>query len=208
MLETRTQPNLNRTRRLDAVPRPGIRPDRPARSTARPGAVGNTALETVPGLPQPRPAVKPQMSRLGRSEMRLMGLATTCTAIVCGLLLLYLAAYAHVSQLGYDQAEARVQLRHIQLQNESLRAERDRLQSRRHIIQEALALGMMPRGSTPISYITARAARRAEDNLKPDGLKADGLKTARESAAVAPDGEQGINGDTTAGGDKQPSFGH
>jgi len=202
MLETRTQPNPNRTRRLDASPRPVARSTSRARSTARPTAIGNTALETAPGLPQTRPVSQPRMSRLGRSEMRLMGLATTCTAIVCGLLLLYLAAYAHVSQLGYDQAEARVQLRHNQLQNESLRAERDHLQSRRLVIQEALALGMMPRGATPISYITACAPRRAP------GTSNTAMKTATEGAEAAPDGEQGINGDTTASSDKQPSLGH
>ena len=192
MLETRTPSNSNRTRRLDALPRPNARAAR--------SAIGNTALETVSASPLPRRAsATPRISRLGRSEMRLMGLATTCTAIVCGLLLLYLAAYAHVSQLGYNQAEARTQLRQNQLQNESLRAERDRLQSRRHVIQAALAMGMTPRGATPISYISAprSAPRRASG----------GLKAAAGNVGTAPDGEQATNGDTAAG-DKQPSFGH
>ena len=188
MLETRTPSNSNRTRRLDALPRPNARAAR--------SAIGNTALETVSASPLPRRAsATPRISRLGRSEMRLMGLATTCTAIVCGLLLLYLAAYAHVSQLGYNQAEARTQLRQNQLQNESLRAERDRLQSRHHVIQMALAMGMTPRGATPISYISA--PRRA----------LGGLKAAVGNVGTAPDGEQATNGDTAAG-DKQPSFGH
>lgn len=201
MLETRTQPTSHRTRRLDAPPRPAARPAGAARS-----AIGNTALETVPARPQPRPAPTPRTTRLGRSEMRLMGLATTCTAIVCGLLLLYLAAYAHVSQLGYDQAEARTRLRQYQLQNESLRAERDRLQSRRHVIQEALALGMTPRGATPISYITARPSRRGPGGRGARGD--DGLRTAAGDPGTGGDGERGINGDTTAGSGKQPSFGH
>lgn len=124
--------------------------------------------------------------------MRLMGLATTCTAIVCGLLLLYLAAYAHVSQLGYDQAEARTQLRQNQLRNESLRAERDRLQSRHYVIGKAIALGMTPYGATPIRYITARPGHL--------GRTEDAAKTA--------DGEQGIHGGTTADSSKQPSFDH
>ena len=200
MLETRIQPTSTRTRRLDAPPRPVARPASAARSV-----LGNTALETLPARPVPRPALTPRTNRLGRSEMRLMGLATTCTAIVCGLLLLYLAAYAHVSQLGYDQAEARVQLRQNQLQNESLRAERDRLQSRRHVIQEALALGMLPRGETPISYISAQPSRKAGGRRAP--RRGDGLKTAGDLRTTS-DGEQGTNGDTTAGGDKQPSFGH
>lgn len=204
MLDTRTPLNPNRTRRMEALPR-GPRPAeartaRPAaRPPARPVSVGNTALESAPERPQPRAASKPRMSRLGRSEMRLMGLATTCTAIVCGLLLLYLAAYAHVSQLGYDQAEARTLLRRNQLQNESLRAERDRLQSRRRVLQAALALGMTPRGATPISYVTAPRRVAAAERAAGDG---------RVAAGTVWDGGQGQNGDTTAGGDKQPSFGH
>ena len=207
MLETRTQPNPSRTRRPDA--RPGARRPAPARSTARPDTIGNTALETAPERSRTRPSSQPRLSRLGRSEMRLMGLATTCTAIVCGLLLLYLAAYAHVSQLGYDQAEARSRLRHSQLLNESLRARRDFLQSRSHVIHEALALGMTPRGATPISYITVpRRAKGGPRQEKPrrDGPEQDGMKAT--DGGAAPAGEQGINGDTTAGGDKQPSFGH
>jgi len=205
MLETRTQPTPHRTRRLDASPRPGARSAGAARSV-----LGNTALEAVPAHPLPRPVPASRTSRLGRSEMRLMGLATTCTAIVCGLLLLYLAAYARVSQLGYDQAEARVQLRQNQLQNESLRAERDRLRSRRRVIQAALVLGMTPRGATPISYITARPSQsgRGGHEARLNGARlGDGLKTAGDSGTGG-DREQGINGDTTAGSDKQPSFGH
>lgn len=192
MLDTRTPPNPNRTRRMDALPHRGTRPVGSARPAARPASIGNTALEAAPGLPPARPAARPRVSRQGRSEMRLMGLATTCTAIVCGLLLLYLAAYAHVSQLGYDQAEARTQLRHNQLQNESLRAKRDFLQSRSHVIRQALALGMTPRGATPISYITA-------PRMATGGPNQDGMKTAADRT---PGGEQGISGDTTAGGDE------
>lgn len=203
MLETRTPPTSNRTRRLDAPPRP-------VAGAAR-SAIGNTVLEAVPARPLPRPAPAPRTTRLGRSEMRLMGMATTCTAVVCGLLLLYLAAYAHVSRLGYDQAEARTQLRQNQLQNESLRAERDRLQSRRHVIQEARALGMTPRGSTPISYITAHTSRREYGGreVRPsDARRKDDLTPQAGDAGMGWDGEQGVNGDTTAGSDKQPSFGH
>ena len=134
-----------------------------------------------------------------------MGLATTCTAIVCGLLLLYLAAYAHVSRLGYDQAQARTQLRQNQLENESLRAERDRLQSRRYVIQEATALGMTPRGSIPVSYITARAFR-----ARPEGQDARlQTQTSRaDNPTMAAVGEQETNGVTTADSSEQPSFDH
>ena len=199
MLETRMPSASTRTRRLDAPPRPAARASSAAReaSAARSRAVaGNTALDAAPARPLTRPPATARQSRLGRSEMRLMGLATTCTAIVCGLLLLYLAAYAHVSRLGYDQAQARTQLRQHQLENESLRAERDRLQSRRLVLQEAVALGMTPRGSTPVSYITTRAQRQSR---RPDSAK---------MAAAGQVGEQETNGVTTADSSEQPSFHH
>ena len=66
-----------------------------------------------------------------------MGLATACTAIVCALLLLYLAAYAHVTQLGIDQAQARTQLRQNQLRNALLQAECNSLESPQRIAAAA-----------------------------------------------------------------------
>jgi len=86
--------------------------------------------------------------------MRLMGLASVCTAVVCGLLLLYLAAYAQVTRLGIAQANARGQLRRNLMQNEMLQAERDRLQSPHRVIAAAMALGMTERGSVPIEYLS------------------------------------------------------
>jgi hypothetical protein len=97
MLETRMPSVSTRTRRLDAPLRPVARPSSAAtsalrgRAASRPVFEGNAALETAPERSETRPSPLPRQSRLGRSEMRLMGLATTCTAIVCGLLLLYLA---------------------------------------------------------------------------------------------------------------------
>ncbi len=95
-------------------------------------------------------------SRLARSEMRLMGLATACTAIVCALLLLYLAAYAHVTQLGIDQAQARTQLRQNQLRNALLQTERNSLESPQRIAAAAARQKMVPRGATPVNYVAAR----------------------------------------------------
>ena len=207
MLETRMPSVSTRTRRLDAPPRPAARASDAAReaSAARGRTLaGNTALDTAPARSLTRPPALARQSRLGRSEMRLMGLATTCTAIVCGLLLLYLAAYAQVSRLGYDQAQARTQLRQNQLENESLRAERDRLQSRRLVLREAAALGMTPRGATPIRYINARTARRGQ------GEQETSVKTQSrtENARLAAVGEQEINGVTTADSSEQPSLDH
>ncbi len=134
-------------------------PAPPRRSPAPCRARAPGKRRSGPGSACPAPAVRPaapaRQSRLGRSEMRLMGVATTCTAVVCGLLLLYLAAYAHVTRLGIDQSQARAHLRDNRLRNEMLRAERDRLQSPQHVISAATAQGMTPRGATPVEYIAA-----------------------------------------------------
>ena len=156
MLETRLPPSSSpRTRRPDDVPRPVTR------TTRTPRTYGNAALapERVPPAAAPETSRRtPRLdrlarTRLARSEMRLMGLATVCTAVVCGLLLLYLAAYAQVTRLGIAQAEARVSLRQNRLQNEMLRAERDRLQSPASVIARATALGMTPRGASRVDYL-------------------------------------------------------
>ena len=154
MLETRLPPTSTpRTRRPDAAPRSAPR-------TTRTQGSAVLAPERVPAIaPEPTrrtPRVdRAAHTRLARSEMRLMGLATTCTAVVCGLLLLYLAAYAQVTRLGIAQAEARVSLRQNRLQNEMLRAERDRLQSPATVIARATALGMTPRAGGRVDYLPA-----------------------------------------------------
>ena len=112
MLETRKPPASPRIRPADASRRS---PDTRRPATVR--SAGNAALRRELDIP-PRPTPVARPNRLGRSEMRLMGLATVCTAVVCGLLLLYLAAYAHVTRLGIDQANARAQLRQSRLKNE------------------------------------------------------------------------------------------
>ncbi len=191
MLETRNLPISPRTRRLDAPPRAASPRVSSSAAKSRSQVNGNAALERA--LPAPRPVVRPpapaRQSRLGRSEMRLMGAATTCTAVVCGLLLLYLAAYAHVTQLGIDQSQARAQLRDNRLQNEMLRAERDRLQSPQRVIAAAVALGMTPREGTPIAYVAPPP--RAEPN------RAAGQDGSREASGTR-GREQGTNGGTTA----------
>jgi len=180
MLETRLPPS-SRSRRADA----------PARRSnmSRPVSRGNTVLDpevAAPASEAVRPSAAPRQSRLGRSEMRLMGLATTSTAVVCALLLLYLAAYAHVTQLGIEQAQARLQLRRNQVQNEMLQSERDRLESPQRVIAAATAGGMMPRGATPVNYIRAAPPREPQD----------GTRVAADNAPA--DGEQGPSGGTTA----------
>ena len=85
-----------------------------------------------------------------------MGIATACTAVACALLLLYLAAYAQVTQLGIAQAAARTELHRNQMRRQLLEAERDSLESPQRIEAAAAAEGMVPRGRTPINYIAAQ----------------------------------------------------
>ena len=188
MLETRLPLNSSRTRRAD-LPAHRV-------GASRPASRGNTALDpalAAPARQHVRPSAARPQSRLARSEMRLMGVATTSTAIVCALLLLYLAAYAHVTQLGIEQAQARVQLRRNQVQNEMLQSERDRLESPQRVIAAATAGGMTPRGAAPVNYIPACAAQP---------------KQAQEGTKIAADWEQDTNGGTTADNNAAASFGH
>ena len=175
MLETRLPPPNSRTRRPDDVPRPVTR------TTRTPRTYGNAALapERVPPAAAPETSRRTPRSdraahaRLARSEMRLMGLATVCTAVVCGLLLLYLAAYAQVTRLGIAQAEARVTLRQNRLQNEMLRAERDRLQSPASVIARATALGMTPRGASRVDYLPVTPKIAATAGTDATGTEGD-----------------------------------
>ncbi len=151
MLDTRMPPISTRPRRSYPSAQPGASP-RPARSPAQAAPVRE---QIAPDGPVRRALPSARSSRLSRSEMRLMGLATTCTAVVCALLLLYLAAYAQVTQLGIAQASARTELRRSQLRSQLLQAECNTLESPQRITAAAAAEGMVPRGRTPVNYVAA-----------------------------------------------------
>lgn len=136
MLETRMPPASARMRRAHGSARPQERPN------AAPAA--EPFRRSLPSVRQ---------SRLSRAEMRLMGLATVCTASLCALLLLYLAAYAQVTQLGIAQAQARAELRRNQIRNQLLLAQCQALESPQRVVTAAQRLGMTQRGSVPVSYI-------------------------------------------------------
>ena len=129
-------------------------------------------------------------SRLSRSEMRLMGLATTCTAVVCALLLLYLAAYAQVTQLGIAQASARTELHRNQLRSQLLQAERNSLESPQRITAAAAKQGMVPRGRTPVNYIRnhVQEANTQDAGTTGGGSLGDSGGTTEDSRAAAPIG--------------------
>ena len=118
------------------------------------------SAQPAPGRPAPRQAPAPRAgrARLANSEGRLMAIAVVCTAVLCGILVLYLAAYARVTSLGIAQSQARTLLRQKRLENETLRAERDRLESPTRVLAAAAAQGMT-RTKTPVIYITPGQAR-------------------------------------------------
>lgn len=119
-----------------------------------------------------------------------MAIAVVCTAVLCGLLVLYLAAYARVTLLGIDQSQARTLLRQKRLENQTLRAERDRLESPNHVLAAAAAQGMT-RTKTPVIYITPD-----QDRVAVDGL----------SAAAPPRAETAAGGAGSSRGTTPPTF--
>jgi cell division protein FtsL len=203
MLDTRMTPISARPRRSPGSARPEARSNvRPlaertagaARTARREQAAREwepAAREVVSAEPIRRALPSARQSRLARSEMRLMGLATACTGIVCALLLLYLAAYAHVTQLGIEQAQARGQLRQNQVRSELLQAERNSLESPQRIIAAAMAQGMTARGGTPVNYITAN-----QNDVQQNG------------AEFASDSDQGSRSGTTEDSSSAASLHH
>lgn len=136
MLETKPQP-VDRTVRMAARPasRASLTADSPP--TARPSQRASSDTSVRPDR-----AAKAAGNRLSRSEARLLTMAISCTVVVCTLLVLYLAAYAHVALLGIDQAKMRTQLREKRLQNEMYRAQVADLQNPDRVAAAATALGL------------------------------------------------------------------
>lgn len=200
MLETRTPPISTRTRRSSQAARSET-PVLAARTAnaSHLRARSQAAREQVSDESIRRALPSARHSRLSRSEMRLMGLATASTAIACALLLVYLAAYAHVTQLGIEQAQAQAGLHRDQVRSELLMAQRNALESPQRIVAAAAAQGMTPRGSTPINYI---AARSVESGMRQPGAK------AQIGGEMASDWDQGSSGGTTEDSSTAASFHH
>jgi cell division protein FtsL len=93
-------------------------------------------------------------SRLARSEARLLALTVTVTSLMCAVLVIYLAAYAHVTQLGLEKDMAKRQLSQMTRQNQQLQVTLTKLQDRSRITAAARALHMVPYTSSPV-YINA-----------------------------------------------------
>ncbi len=196
MLDTRMPPISTRPRRPSSA-RPELRSavnSSEVRPRVRPNARSVSALRQPEAEPIRRSLPSARTSRLARSEMRLMGLATVCTAVACTLLLVYLAAYARVTQLGIAQAAARTQLHQNQIRNELLQAERNSLECPQRIETAALALGMTPRGATPVDYVPAQKSAAAQQDIRTDA--ASDVKT-RPGMEAAAGWEQGSTGGKT-----------
>ncbi len=198
MLDTRMPPTSSRPRRSSSSARPERLHARPSVSRGQTQAA--PAREPMDAETGRRPLPSARSSRLSQSEMRLMGIATVCTAVVCALLLLYLAAYAQVTQLGIAQAQARMDLRRSQMRRELLEAERDTLESPQRITAAAAAQGMMPRGETPVNYIAAPQQMKAIQETQAEETQAE------ETQAASAQGNR--SGDTTEDGRTAASFGH
>lgn len=146
---------------------------------------------TARALPAARPAVRPasrrsKRNRLVRSEARLLTVAVSATALMCAVLLVYLAAYAHVTQLGLEQSQAKAELHAAQQENDRLQAQFTILQSPRRVAAAAQKLGMTL-GGRPATYISApdEAARTAAGGRDGQGEQVANSGTTADGSTAA-----------------------
>jgi cell division protein FtsL len=145
MLETQV-------RAVSTLPRPNTHRSLGSKSVA-------ASAQAAPSpLPHVVPRRKPVQvgSRLARSETRMLTIAVMCTMLVCGLLIIYLGAYARITLLGIHQAQAHATLLQLRAENETLREQSAALQSPTRIQVKAQSLGMV-RGSSQVCYIPEHA---------------------------------------------------
>ena len=181
MLETR-MPSVS------PLPRPAVRVNERSSRAAWTAPAAHTRESTARAaahaLPSERQGVRrAARSRMARSEARLLTFAVAGTALMCAVLVIYLAAYAHVSQLGLEQSRSNAQLRQARLLNDELEADLTRLQSPARIAAAAQAMGMTA-GAKHVTYLSAQdtAAWTA------DGGSADGQNTQVANSGTATDG--------------------
>lgn len=185
MLETR-QPTREDTARTSARPLPA--------ASTRPHAQVPSARPSPASVPShsPRPSRSPRRGkalpdRMARSEARLLTMAVTCTAVVCALLVLYLAAYAHIASLGINQSQMRTALRQKRLDNETLKATLAGLRNPDHVAAFALAKGMT-RDPRRIDYIAppppAPRLARASSASPLDDISASGRPQGTTSGST------------------------
>ena len=142
----------------------------PSRSSAHraPSALGATTARPLPSRSQfterdlreaertARRVTGEQQTRshrMTRSEARLLTWTVSSATIVCGLLVLYLAAYAHLTLLGIEQAKAQHDFREKWQTNQMLRAQVASLKNPDRIAAKAVRLGLT-KDSKRVDYIT------------------------------------------------------
>jgi hypothetical protein len=130
-------------------------------------------------------------SRLARSEARLMTAAIGTTISVCGVLVLYLCSYAHIASLGMNEARARVKLRALQAQNETLQAEYAAARSPQVISAAAKAMNMQ---DVPQHYTFISPTRSAAPEVASSGSDSNsvtlGSSNQLKVAAIGPTTEK------------------
>ena len=138
--------------------------------------------------PVRKPTAAPN-SRLARSEAQLITAAIGATITVCGVLVLYLCSYAHIASLGIHEAQARVHLRQLQADNETLLAQYATLRSPETISAQAKSLNMQNMAPT-VSYIDLT---RASDPVEADasGVESNVSINNRAEIKVADRGTTG-----------------
>ncbi|MGO8670525.1 MAG: hypothetical protein ACLQVD_04050, partial [Capsulimonadaceae bacterium] len=130
-----------------------------------PARVVERALAQIPAV-RPSPAEAPSTTRrkrvkaadrVAQSEARLLAILVTGTCIVCGLLIVYLAAYAQVATLGIQQSHARIALREKRAETEELRAACAAAASPALVASAAAQMGML-HGAERVTYVTIGGA--------------------------------------------------
>jgi cell division protein FtsL len=151
MLETRlpySSPSTLPRHQARPAPRrvmPAVAPVHPGRAVPRPAVPRRVARRTL------------VLSRLARSEARMLTVAVAVATLMCATLVIYLAAYAHVTYLGLEQAAAHRQLNQEISANHRLQVEQANLQDRGRIVNEALKMHMTLY-TGPTTYVTAPTA--------------------------------------------------
>jgi hypothetical protein len=128
---------------------------------------------------------------MSRSEARLLTSTVICALAICTVLVGYLAAYAHVTMLGIDQAQMRSVLRQKRLDNETLLAQLADLQSPTRIAAGAARLGLT-RDAKRIDYIKPT-------DSPPQTQTADAYDNAATTAGGSMAGSQGTDSGPTSG---------
>lgn len=174
------------------------------RAKTAPRSTARSASNAVPSMPaistksgsiSAKPVRTGVKDRLAQQEAKLLAGLVACTSIVCGLLVIYLAAYARVASLGLQMSQARVELRSQRLLGESLRAQVAWASSPARISKAAENNHMVLQHTVRICYVDP--ADQTPPDASPAGDESNRTaSTANESLPTAgePQSIQGTSG--------------